>query len=473
MAVVDDPDNNPLVNVNAYSLTTSPPTEEDWSVALDRGTHPSDPVWAQLDSTTTSVVLTTIDGDSGNMWVWKIDGDSGSLDWERVAVQGTDSDSDAPRLRLPGPVIVQLDQDAAPEMILTVPTDANGRTSGSGARFIGMELTSTTEVFNFRAQNGYADAQPLALDTDDDGVDDRLCWVTWYSEESFNFNRKGMLGCTDISDSTPVTEWTRDLQRGAGTDNDEIAASPPFWLDIDGQGTPEILVGFGRRFWAFDGDTGASADINDAWSTPLSMPHRVWTSPAVADVDGDGHLDVLFGDTLVSNQGADLTPALDNRGLSFNPAQADPGETVTVTGQFANVGTSEADDDVDAAILMNGVELIRERFTSSPPVAPSGEGGPLTFSADFVAELGVHDFELVLDVNGNITEQREDNNRATTQFTVVEPYLAELAGPLETPRIPPGTSQQVQVDMMATGSKTADWTLTYDCLLYTSDAADD
>ena len=102
------------------------------------------------------------------------------------------------------------------------------------------------------------------------------------------------------------------------------------------------------------------------------------------------------------------------------------------------MGTSEADDDVDAAILMNGVELIRERFTSSPPVAPSGEGGPLTFSADFVAELGVHDFELVLDVNGNITEQREDNNRATTQFTVVEPYLAELAGPLETPRIPPG-----------------------------------
>ncbi|MGB2070872.1 MAG: hypothetical protein ACPHVR_04480, partial [Poseidonia sp.] len=158
VAVVDDPDNNPLVKVNAYGLTSSQPTEEQWSVSLDRGTHPSDPVWAQLDSTTTSVVLTTIDGDSGNMWIWKIDGSSGSLDWERVAVGGTDSDSDAPRLRLPGPVIVQLDQDAAPEMILTVPTDANGRTSGSGARFIGMELTSTTEVFNFRAQNGYADA---------------------------------------------------------------------------------------------------------------------------------------------------------------------------------------------------------------------------------------------------------------------------------------------------------------------------
>ena len=102
---------------------------------------------------------------------------------------------------------------------------------------------------------------------------------------------------------------------------------------------------------------------------------------------------------------------------------------MTVSGQFANVGTSEADEDVDAAILMNGVELYRERFTNSDPVAPSGEGGPLTFSYDFVAELGVHEFELVLDVNNNITEQREDNNRERTQFSVVNRTLQNSAAP--------------------------------------------
>ena len=132
-------------------------------------------------------------------------------------------------------------------MILTVPTDANNRDSGSGARFIGMELTSTTEVFNFRAQNGYADAPPLPVDTDADGVDDRICWVTWYSESAFNFNRKGMLGCTDVSDDNPTVDFTRDLQRGAGNDNDEIAVSPPISMDIDGEGAPDVVVAFGRR----------------------------------------------------------------------------------------------------------------------------------------------------------------------------------------------------------------------------------
>ena len=141
LAVVDETSNDPTVL--ALPLTNTAPSEADWTVSLDRGTHPSSPAWAALDSSTTAIVLTTIDANGGSMWIWRIDGASGSLDWERVAVAGTDSDSDAPRLRLPGPVIAQLDNDDAPEMILTVPTDANGRTSGLGARFIGMEMTST------------------------------------------------------------------------------------------------------------------------------------------------------------------------------------------------------------------------------------------------------------------------------------------------------------------------------------------
>ncbi len=460
LAVVDEGSDNPTVL--SFALTTSVPSEPDWDISLDRGTHPSDPTWAALDSSTTAIVLTTIDSNSGNMWVWRIDGASGSLDWERVALQGTDSDSDSPRLRLPGPVIVQLDSDDAPEMILTVPTDSNGATSGNGARYIGMELTSTSEVFNFRAQNGYADTQPLPIDSTGDGIHDRLCWVTWYSESSISFNRKGMAGCHDISLSTPLKEWSRDLQRGNGNDNDEIAVSSPIWMDINGDDDPEIIVAFGQRLWAFDGETGASADINNAWSSPLAMPHRVWASPAVADMDGDGTLDILIGDILVSQSVADFAPLADQRGISFNPADPSPGQQVTLTGQFSNIGTQEIDEDLDAVLLLNGNEIARERFDDVEPVSPSGEGGPLTFSAVITAELGIHNVTMILDVNGNITEAREDNNIATSELVIVEPYVARIDLPIETPRISPGSTELVTIEILALGSRTADWSLMWD-----------
>ena len=165
-------DGSPELVIAAVDITTEEPTvvslplglqtpEEDWKVALDRGSHPSDPAFASLDDNSGAIVLTTVNELSGNFWIWRIDGPTGSLDWERVSVQGTDSDDDTPRIRLPGPVITQLDADAAPEMILTLPSDSNGNTDGMGAQYVGMELTSTEELWRFRAKNGYADAEPL------------------------------------------------------------------------------------------------------------------------------------------------------------------------------------------------------------------------------------------------------------------------------------------------------------------------
>ena len=44
-----------------------------------------------------------------------------------------------------------------------------------------MELTSIDENLEIQSKNGYADAEPLAVDTTGDGITDRVCWVTWYS----------------------------------------------------------------------------------------------------------------------------------------------------------------------------------------------------------------------------------------------------------------------------------------------------
>ena len=462
VSVVDISSDDPLIMT--IPLGSSMPSEPVWEVILDRGTHPSDPAWAQLDASNTAVVATTIDENSGNMWIWRLDGATGSNSWGRVAIAGTDpGQTDSPRLRLPSPVVTQLDNDAAPEMILTVPTDSNGRTTGYGARFVGMELTSTQEIFSFRAQNGFADAPPLPIDTDSDGIDDRLCWVTWYSASSISFDREGMVGCHDLSNDPPDQEWSKVMNRGgSGNPNDEIAVSPPSLMDIDGEDGKEIVVAFGRRVFAFEGDTGYTDEVSEGWDEPLATPHRVWSAPAFADMDGDGSLDMLLGDTLISQRVLDLAPLPDSNGISFNPASPDPGQTLTVTGQFANIGTWENEDSIDCVLRMDGDEITRVRIDELQPLSPSGDGGPSTFSVDVTATLGSHLFELVLDINDNLTEAREDNNIEEITLNVVEPYAVLIQSPESVTRVNPGMSQDVDISLLATGSRTASWTVTYD-----------
>lgn len=456
IAAVDTSTDEPTVISLPLGLQTP---EYDWKVSLDRGTHPSDPAFAALDDNSGAVVLTTVDS-SGNMWVWRIDGDTGSLDWERVSIQGTESDSDTPRLRLPGPVITQLDSDAAPEMILTLPADGNGGDDGMGAQYVGMELTSTNEIWRFRAKNGYADAEPLAVDTTGDGVTDRVCWVTWYPESITD--RSGLTGCHDITIEPPFREWFRTLQRGGGNDNDEIAVSAPISIDLDGEDEPELLVAFGQRIFAFDGDTGTSADIGTGWAAPIDVPHRTWASPAVADMDGDGYLDILVGDALISEAKSDVAPLADGRGIGFTPADPDPGEMVTISGQYSNIGIVNTEEAVDAVLILDGIEIERHRVNIAEAISPSGEGGPITFSVDVEATLGVHTVELHLDVNNNLTQTRYDNDNFSTTLVVLEPYVAQIQTPTEVPRALPGSTQIIDITVTSKGSRSSSWSLGYD-----------
>ena len=456
-ALVDEGDDK--VVVLALPLTSSGTPTPIWQVTLDDGEIPSDPAWVKIDDTHSAVLLTTINPDDGSLWVWRLDGANGAPYWGGVSL-GTEGDTDSPHIRMPGPVIAELDGTPGAEMVVTIPSDIDGGNTGDGAEFIGMEINDASELWSFRATNGFADAPPDVFDTDNDGIDDRVCWVTWYRVDT---NRKGVAGCHDVTNPiSPSLEFSHTMDQSSGNPNDEIATSPPFHLDLDGQGAPETLVAFGRTLWAWDGDSGTQAGIGSGWSNELDLPHRTWAAPALVDMDGDGALDILIGDTLISRAAADVRPFLDGRGVQFSPSQPDPGDTFTATAYIENVGTISTGEAVDAVLYYDGVEVHRERFSEMEPVDPTGNGYFATFNYELTATLGTHTATIVIDPYGNLTQSRYDNDQQTVELEIVEKYGVSIGVPGDPPRINPGSSENVDVSISSTGRLAGIWSMSLD-----------
>ena len=457
LATINENSGDPVVV--ALSLPSSGTPATLWEKTLDKGSHPSDPAFAQTDENTGYVVLTTTEHTNGGMWVWRLDSTSGDSGWDGLSLSNVDGDSDVPHIRLPGPVVANLDADETPEIVVTIPTDADGSNTIDGAEFRGLEISTGSEIWSFQAENGYADAPPIVIDTDDDGTVDRVCWVTWWQTATA---RHGVTGCHDVDGSSPEEAWHRDLEQSSGAPNDEIAVSPPIWMDIDGSGEPELLVAYGRSLWAFDGAEGTGSAINTEWTNELELSHRTWSSPAMADIDGDRTLDIVIGSTVVSLERSDVRPLLDGGGIELDPTSPSPGEEVTVSAFIENSGTGPIDSEFDAVLYADGIEIGRRTFTSLEPVEPSGSGSFDTFSVEWSGPLGDHEFVLELDSFGNLTQTRTDNDIASKIVSIVPTYNATFEIPTEPVRVSPGSSTTASPSVRSTGRLAGTWSLNVD-----------
>ncbi len=457
IAAVNENSGDPVIIALNLPPTGTPTTM--WEKTLDKGSHPSDPAFAQTDDNTGYVVLTTTEYSNGGMWVWRLDSVTGDSGWDGLSLNNIDGDSDAPHIRLPGPVVANLDSDSSPEIVVTIPTDADGSGSVDGAEYRGLEIGTGEEIWSFEAENGYADAPPIVIDTDDDGTINRVCWVTWWQTATA---RHGVAGCHDVDGTSPEEAWHRDLEQSSGAPNDEIAVSPPIWMDIDGSGEPELLVAYGRSLWAFDGTEGTGSAINTEWTNELELNHRTWSAPAMADIDGDMTLDIVIGSTVVSLERADVRPLLDGGGIELDPTAPSPGEDVMVTAFIENSGTAPIDSEFDAVLFADGVEIGRRTFTSLDPVEPSGSGSFDTFSVEWSGPLGDHEFVLELDSYGNLTQTRLDNDISSKIVSIVPTFNATFEIPTDPLRVSPGSSESASPIVRSTGRLAGVWTLDVD-----------
>ena len=458
IAAIDEVSEDPVVL--ALPLQVDGVPNAIWEVSLSKGSHPSDPAFAQIDEDTGYVVLTTIEANNGGMWVWKIDSETGSSIWQGgLSLNNLDGDTNAPHIRLPGPIVANLDSDEDPEIIVTIPSDADGSTAVDGAEFRGLEISDGSQLWEFDASNGFADAPPTAIDTNGDGSHDRVCWNTWWQTTT---DRHGAAGCHDVGGSTPNQEWAQDLEQSSGNPNDEIAVAAPTWMDINSQDEPELLVSYGRSLWAFDGSTGSPAGINSEWSDEIELEHRTWSSPSLADVDGDATLDIILGSTVVSTAMPDVRPLTDGRGIEFNPSAPDPGEDVTITVYIENAGTAETGEVVDVALYANGEKIGGAEISSMAPVEPSGSGSFSSFNLEWSGGLGDHTFELVVDPLSNLSQTRYDNDIQIRTLSIIPTYNASFEIPTEPLRIDPGGEGYAEFGIISTGRLAGTWSLEVD-----------
>ena len=458
IAALDEISEEPVVL--ALPLQTSGSPNALWQVSLSKGSHPSDPAFAQVDDDTGYVLLTTIEANNGGMWVWKIDSETGSSIWQGgLSLNNLDGDTNSPHVRLPGPIIANLDSDSDPEIIVTIPSDADGSTAVDGAEFRGLEISDGSQLWEFEATNGFADAPPTAIDTDGDGVHDRVCWNTWWQTTT---DRQGAAGCHDVGGTVPNQEWAQDLEQSSGNPNDEIAVAAPVWMNMDSEDEPELLVSYGRSLWAFDGSSGSPAGINSEWSNDVELSHRTWSSPAIADVDGDATADIVLGSMVVSMAMPDIRPITDGRGIEFNPSAPDPGEEVTVTVYIENAGTSDTEEAVDVAIFANGEKIGGEGIEVLNPVDPTGSGSFASFNVEWSGGLGEHTFELIVDPYRNLSQTRFDNDKQVRTLSIIPTYNATFEIPTEPIRVDPGGDVEARFGVRSTGRLPGTWTLNVD-----------
>ena len=258
---------------------------------------------------------------------------------------------------------------------------------------------------------------PALHDMDGDGKKDVILGVDAHVESSFNTPDGGCLrvfrydasGTGAGSPGVPASPII-DIA-GFPKCIDQVVISSPAVGDIDGDGRPEIVHGTGT-FWPNRAQKiyGWRCDGSPVWGTAqnpgLAVTGQVITNPALADITGDGVLDVLFTTDntppattfqlhAVRANGSDIFPPVAPRSFFGNTPNAGDPIVADVLGDTALEILVPVNTEI-AAFTTAGVQLTETTPHPNPIVKPS------LYTANTVSGVLVTDLET--NGAGNQTE---------------------------------------------------------------------
>ena len=260
-------------------------------------------------------------------------------------------------------------------------------------------------------------------------------------------------GLPEIAVSTvcgTMVAWNAD---GSPCEALEVATSEvveycePLFADLDGNGSMECILG----------TSGAATNHVFAFGTeglvvgfPVEVQGSVWATPAVTDIEGDGHVELAVATTagrvhlwrfvgakpagrtewaqsrgdlwntgLYGFRPLDNVPlpdlALTAGGISFEPANPRQGDEVTITVEAANIGHAEADD---FTVRIYDGDVADSLVIGSASLASLGAKRDTTLEFTWKVP-GSQPTRLIcagLDADNSVAERFELNNVAKQRF---------------------------------------------------------
>jgi len=217
-------------------------------------------------------------------------------------------------------------------------------------------------IFNYAGVNPFGMNSPIYADIDGDGDLDAFAGDRFYE----NIGSK-----TDPKFSEPISQYQAF---GLGLTSMTLGGGAGFW-DIDGDGDLDAFTGSYDEsvlFYENDG-TSQKPSFAAAVANPFGLDNNVSgfgivSSPTLADIDGDGDLDLIFGGGYFSqNTGTAKNPVFDG---SVAPL---PG--ITPAGFYSTPTFVDIDGDGDLDLFVqrdhyqfSGVEFFRNIGTASNPL---------------------------------------------------------------------------------------------------------